>query len=86
MAIILRDHEIPEGVKEQRTIKNAWRKVFGYAWNGFYTAYRCPYCNGWISGSPVAIKIDTVSEVGGRKGTQWTCTECHRELQFKVSK
>lgn len=48
--------------------------------NWFY----CPYCQGWIEGKPHENEINNLDgrRLCGRKGTEFYCIRCAREICF----
>jgi len=45
-------------------------------------SYHCPYCDGWIEGSPIREEENTIGPLCGRSGVVLYCRRCGEEIGF----
>jgi hypothetical protein len=44
--------------------------------------HRCHWCEGWIEGRANQSGVNTLGPLSGRRGTEYNCRRCGREIGF----
>jgi hypothetical protein len=81
--------ELPTGYEEDRWRMGARQATarFGLDGHPHFEAkprayHYCHRCGGWVPGEPYTSEVSNLGPLSGRKGTEYYCRRCGKEIGF----